>query len=42
MTTPFSGGCVCGSIRYVCSREPIAMLLSLKSLGAFNRAWFAA
>jgi hypothetical protein len=26
MTTPFSGGCECGSIRYVCSRAPIAML----------------
>jgi hypothetical protein len=26
MTTPFSGGCACGSIRYVCSRAPIAML----------------
>ena len=26
MTTPFSGGCACGSIRYVCSRASIAML----------------
>lgn len=26
MTAPFSGGCACGSIRYVCSRTPIAML----------------
>ena len=26
MTTPFSGGCTCGSIRYVCSRAPVAML----------------
>lgn len=26
MTTPFSGGCACGSIRYVCSRTPMAML----------------
>src|SRR6185437_11833395 len=26
MTAPFSGGCACGSIRYVCSREPVAML----------------
>lgn len=26
MTGPFSGGCACGSIRYVCSRAPIAML----------------
>jgi hypothetical protein len=26
MTAPFSGGCVCGSIRYVCSRTPVAML----------------
>jgi hypothetical protein len=26
MTTPFSGGCACGSIRYVCSRAPVAML----------------
>jgi len=24
MTTPFSGGCACGSIRYECSRAPIA------------------
>ena len=26
MTAPFSGGCTCGSIRYVCSRAPVAML----------------
>jgi hypothetical protein len=26
MTAPFSGGCACGSIRYVCSRGPVAML----------------
>lgn len=26
MTAPFSGGCTCGSVRYVCSRTPIAML----------------
>ena len=26
MTAPFSGGCTCGSIRYVCAREPVAML----------------
>jgi hypothetical protein len=26
MTAPFSGGCVCGSIRYVCSRAPVATL----------------
>ena len=26
MTTPFSGGCACGAIRYVCSRPPAAML----------------
>ncbi|RUL63105.1 hypothetical protein EKH79_11870 [Dyella dinghuensis] len=26
MTTPFSGGCACGAIRYVCSRSPVAML----------------
>ena len=26
MTAPFSGGCTCGSVRYVCSRAPIAML----------------
>ncbi|WP_425226138.1 GFA family protein [Pseudomonas sp.] len=26
MTAPFSGGCTCGSIRYVCSRTPLAML----------------
>jgi len=26
VTAPFSGGCACGSIRYVCSRRPVAML----------------
>ena len=26
MTAPFSGGCACGSIRYVCSRAPVATL----------------
>ena len=26
MTVPFSGGCACGSIRYTCSRAPVAML----------------
>jgi hypothetical protein len=26
MIAPFSGGCTCGSVRYVCSRAPIAML----------------
>jgi hypothetical protein len=26
MTAPFSGGCICGSIRYVCARAPVAML----------------
>lgn len=26
MTVPFSGGCACGAIRYVCSRPPVAML----------------
>jgi len=26
MTAPFSGGCACGSIRYVCARVPVAML----------------
>ena len=26
MTAPFSGGCACGSIRYVCASAPIAML----------------
>jgi hypothetical protein len=26
MTAPFSGGCACGSIRYICSRAPVAML----------------
>jgi hypothetical protein len=26
MTAPFSGGCACGSIRYVCSTAPVAML----------------
>lgn len=26
MTAPFSGGCACGSIRYVCSGAPVAML----------------
>ncbi|QRP63509.1 GFA family protein [Rhodanobacter sp. FDAARGOS 1247] len=26
MKVPFSGGCACGSIRYACSSEPLAML----------------
>jgi hypothetical protein len=26
MIAPFSGGCVCGSIRYVCASAPVAML----------------
>ncbi|HEY5758455.1 MAG TPA: GFA family protein [Steroidobacter sp.] len=26
MTVPFSGGCACGAIRYVCSRAAVAML----------------
>ena len=26
MNAPFSGRCACGSIRYVCSRAPVAML----------------
>ena len=26
MIAPLSGGCACGSIRYVCARAPIAML----------------
>src|SRR5580704_7687509 len=26
MTAPLSGGCACGSIRYVCSGAPVAML----------------
>jgi hypothetical protein len=26
MTVPFSGGCACGAIRYVCSRAPVATL----------------
>ena len=26
MIAPFSGGCACGSIRYVCARAPVAML----------------
>jgi hypothetical protein len=26
MTAPFSGGCTCGAIRYVCAHAPIAML----------------
>ncbi|GAB2914123.1 GFA family protein [Paraburkholderia jirisanensis] len=26
MTAPFAGGCACGSIRYACSRAPIATL----------------
>ena len=26
MTALFSGGCACGSIRYVCARAPVAML----------------
>jgi hypothetical protein len=25
MTTPFSGGCACGAIRYECTAEPIMM-----------------
>lgn len=25
MTTPFTGGCMCGAIRYECSAEPLAM-----------------
>ena len=25
MTTPFSGGCACGAIRYECSADPIVM-----------------
>lgn len=26
MTTTFAGGCACGSIRYECKQEPVAML----------------
>jgi hypothetical protein len=26
MTLPFSGGCACGSIRYICAGAPVAML----------------
>jgi hypothetical protein len=26
MNIPLSGGCACGSIRYTCAREPIAMI----------------
>jgi hypothetical protein len=26
MTVPFSGGCICGTARYVCSHAPLAML----------------
>ncbi|WP_455423424.1 GFA family protein [Cognatilysobacter tabacisoli] len=26
ITSPFSGGCACGAIRYVCHGDPIAML----------------
>jgi hypothetical protein len=26
MTTPFSGGCACGSVRFLCTRPPIAMI----------------
>jgi len=26
MIAPLSGGCACGSIRYVCARAPVAML----------------
>jgi hypothetical protein len=26
MIAPFSGGCACGSIRYVCARAPVAKL----------------
>jgi hypothetical protein len=32
MTAPFSGGCACGSIRYVCSRAPVAMLIRFATL----------
>lgn len=26
MTTPFTGGCSCGAIRYECTAQPVAML----------------
>jgi hypothetical protein len=26
MTTPFTGGCACGAIRYECTAEPVVML----------------
>jgi hypothetical protein len=26
MNIPFSGGCACGAIRYICAREPVAMI----------------
>ena len=26
MTIPFSGGCACGSVRYLCSGAPLAMI----------------
>jgi hypothetical protein len=26
MNIPFSGGCACGSVRYACAREPVAMV----------------
>jgi hypothetical protein len=26
MTSPFSGGCTCGAIRYQCSQAPVALL----------------
>lgn len=26
MNIPFSGGCACGSVRYTCAREPVAMI----------------
>lgn len=26
MTVPFSGGCACGHIRYLCHAEPVAMI----------------
>ncbi|NJM48990.1 MAG: GFA family protein [Alkalinema sp. RU_4_3] len=42
MTDPFSGGCVCGAIRYVCAQAPIAMLnCHCRDCQSFSGAPFA-
>jgi hypothetical protein len=46
MNIPYTGGCSCGSIRYECSAEPIAMLnchcrqCQYASGGAFSSGYF--